>query len=822
MGDIPTASMFNVVPPPNRPKIKANPPSAKTIKTSGAIRVGQACDRCRAKKTKCDGKLPTCSSCAAVGFKCIVSDKLSRRAFPKGYTETLEERIRQLEAENKKLVGLIDLRDEQISMLNSELPEANVKQEEEKHDIETPQSTSATPSSTNPLVQGLASATASARVLASVEAGSSDLTSSNLSLLESRNNDTLHSHRHDHHDGVPCSCSDFPNMAIHEGPVSVSGSIFDENLHSKQSVSIPGSIILSDNEDNDSLLSFDDMDLCDDRYDHNNRKHRRHSHNNRGRNGTRDVSPAPGAFAAATAIAHMQKLRQHPVSVGITGSNNRGNEQQLLTQLVAISIPRLTEETLVIPTLLAKVCQVYGYSSKPAILTANAIASLKESATDTTKKNILEYYTSDSYKLLVSLIINRYDLVNKLPNTEASFFIHNLLNLPPSRIDLDHLITIYFQDWGNMLPILDKNVFLKDYIKFLEFLDTPISSNNDTSNASTSSSSSSYELIEKFGAILILILSLSILSTKSSLPANNKKYLSYLQNFDYLIREFVKPNCIITKTCSIQSLQILTLSLQYCLVTGDISTCYELRGRVITMGQQLRLHRCPAAVLGIGGGGSDNDVHLQNFRQGERRILFWCIYSLDVYSSLSLGVPRLLKDFEIECAIPFSGKDGDGGDDDTSTDNVNILVVNNTPLSIVGKVSKFCLSVMLYSKVLANILDSIFSRYESGDQSSKTLSRERMLDTWRRELPKDLKFEIDVNGLTLINNKDHTLSLLDGNIWKNYSNQQLTLIFLYYHAKILIYLPVISKHGNEHHNVGLSQKEQLFKPKGILVPMLYP
>jgi len=34
-----------------------------------------------------------------VGFECKTSDKLSRRAFPRGYTETLEQRVRSLEKE---------------------------------------------------------------------------------------------------------------------------------------------------------------------------------------------------------------------------------------------------------------------------------------------------------------------------------------------------------------------------------------------------------------------------------------------------------------------------------------------------------------------------------------------------------------------------------------------------------------------------------------------------------------------------------------------------------------------------------------------------
>ena len=117
---------------------------------------------------------------------------------------------------------------------------------------------------------------------------------------------------------------------------------------------------------------------------------------------------------------------------------------------------------------------------------------------------------------------------------------------------------------------------------------------------------------------------------------------------------------------------------------------------------------------------------------------------------------------------------------------------------------------MLYSKVLANILDSIYSRFDNTNIHKKALQRDRMLDCWRRELPPDLKFEIDINGLSL---KDSSNNFIEGNIWRNYNKQQLTLIFLYYHAKILIYLPILSRFGN-HHNVGLSQKEQLLKGEG--------
>ncbi|KAL8781980.1 MAG: hypothetical protein Q9213_005764 [Squamulea squamosa] len=92
----------------------------KVIKlgSSAQSRIAQACDRCRSKKIRCDGVTPCCTQCANVGFECRTSDKLSRRAFPRGYTESLEERVRSLEQEVRELKDLLDEKDEKIDILS--------------------------------------------------------------------------------------------------------------------------------------------------------------------------------------------------------------------------------------------------------------------------------------------------------------------------------------------------------------------------------------------------------------------------------------------------------------------------------------------------------------------------------------------------------------------------------------------------------------------------------------------------------------------------------------------------------------------------------
>jgi len=92
----------------------------KVIKvgTNAQSRIAQACDRCRSKKIRCDGIRPCCTQCANVGFECKTSDKLSRRAFPRGYTESLEERVRQLEARVRELEDDNELKDEKLDVIS--------------------------------------------------------------------------------------------------------------------------------------------------------------------------------------------------------------------------------------------------------------------------------------------------------------------------------------------------------------------------------------------------------------------------------------------------------------------------------------------------------------------------------------------------------------------------------------------------------------------------------------------------------------------------------------------------------------------------------
>ncbi|KAK4552529.1 hypothetical protein LTR86_010373 [Recurvomyces mirabilis] len=62
-------------------------------------RIARACDMCRKKKIKCDGKMPKCSHCENYKTECIFTQVEKKRAPPKGakYIEGLENRLGRME-----------------------------------------------------------------------------------------------------------------------------------------------------------------------------------------------------------------------------------------------------------------------------------------------------------------------------------------------------------------------------------------------------------------------------------------------------------------------------------------------------------------------------------------------------------------------------------------------------------------------------------------------------------------------------------------------------------------------------------------------------
>ncbi|KAJ2357243.1 hypothetical protein GGF43_001582 [Coemansia sp. RSA 2618] len=67
-------------------------------------RISRACDRCRRKKVKCDGRRPICTHCEAIDGSCTYLDATKKRGPPKGYIDAIENRLHAVEDLLKRLV----------------------------------------------------------------------------------------------------------------------------------------------------------------------------------------------------------------------------------------------------------------------------------------------------------------------------------------------------------------------------------------------------------------------------------------------------------------------------------------------------------------------------------------------------------------------------------------------------------------------------------------------------------------------------------------------------------------------------------------------
>ncbi|KAJ2161507.1 hypothetical protein GGF46_001446 [Coemansia sp. RSA 552] len=75
----------------------ASDDAASRSAASKRQRISRACDRCRRKKVKCDGRRPICTHCEAIGCSCTYLDATKKRGPPKGYIDAIEGRLHAVE-----------------------------------------------------------------------------------------------------------------------------------------------------------------------------------------------------------------------------------------------------------------------------------------------------------------------------------------------------------------------------------------------------------------------------------------------------------------------------------------------------------------------------------------------------------------------------------------------------------------------------------------------------------------------------------------------------------------------------------------------------
>jgi hypothetical protein len=93
-------------------KAKQQKHNGSSVSNTPRKRVSQACDRCRSRKDKCDGKKPVCSTCAALDQVCSYDPATKKRGLPEGYVRGLEKlwglAIREAEGVEDAILGILN------------------------------------------------------------------------------------------------------------------------------------------------------------------------------------------------------------------------------------------------------------------------------------------------------------------------------------------------------------------------------------------------------------------------------------------------------------------------------------------------------------------------------------------------------------------------------------------------------------------------------------------------------------------------------------------------------------------------------------------
>ena len=801
-------------------------------------RVAQACDRCRSKKIRCDGKRPTCSQCAAVGFECRITDKLIRRAFPRGYTESLEERVRELEAENRRLLALCDLKEQQINIV-----------------------TQYSRAGSNPTAEHPQTSTGY---------GSNDNTTSTTTKNNNNNNndydndgkngesrDSDHDHDHDR-DNDSNGSSHILNISQtnlillnqthrrrrhqHQqlrGPtVSQSGLNSPAASDYKQSeektmgytrnedIGVRNDLkdlvmdhscdrILCDHDEAESPMDTAAKNMDSSRLQYNGDANSptnkvnsgklhlkpvstRHTHNPESISFEQDE--APGLLAARA----LKSVKNHERS-------------SQLTVLVALSIPRSTFEILFVPQLLAKVRDLFGFTSKHCLYTVTLLSSLKykwpppnSNGRINKSQGVPPKRDKDTSSLLRDTNLWDIDDIQRFLKEVLRFNIFtegisiksdndNIDDSGNAKIkskgkdkhananananddlcltldEIDELVSLYFEHCSGLIPVLNKDEFDMFYNDFKQNLKQSAASNG-------TAFPSPFDRIVQFNCkffacLLVVICQMGILAKIKNERNTSEKLLRLCAYYHNLIPCISQNPYFTLSTTSIKSLQLFALIFFYYLNCGDIIQIYTLRGKVICMEQQLRLQRCPSAVLTVSGSS------VSSFEESNRRFLFWTIYYLDVFASLQLGIPRLIKDYEIECALPLAEK----GSNTTSNDN---QAASPNTVKLEGQVTHFSLALLRFSKILGSIMDRIFERNmaESATESM-ALIYENALDNWRSSLPSQYLFKLDVNG---------SIDLSEAAPKTTVEFEKMVLVFLYFLARCVIHLPIFATTALSH------------------------
>lgn len=99
-------------------------------------RIGQVCDRCRVKRVKCNGAIPSCAACTTAAVDCKISTTLRRKTKIRGFASSDDARlIASLRSENAELCEKLRAEQESTRALREELDRLSQQSQARPHKL---------------------------------------------------------------------------------------------------------------------------------------------------------------------------------------------------------------------------------------------------------------------------------------------------------------------------------------------------------------------------------------------------------------------------------------------------------------------------------------------------------------------------------------------------------------------------------------------------------------------------------------------------------------------------------------------------------------
>lgn len=269
-------------------------------------------------------------------------------------------------------------------------------------------------------------------------------------------------------------------------------------------------------------------------------------------------------------------------------------------------------------------------------------------------------------------------LVTKMPDQSS--------RIPP-RLFSDRCVNVFFQEWAPLFPVLHKPTFLRIYEEFV----------NDPERVKCN-----YKLAQ-----LYLVFSLAGLSSESP---DIQQIAACEYQWTRALESLMLEN-------TMNTLQCLVLALLYCTVRADYRRLQHYKCIAVGLSHRLGLHQ------------SQKRFSFGALTLETRKKVFWTLYALDTMTSAITGLPKLLKEEDVQAEYP------------SDTDDEYVTEKGFQP-TLPGEYTRISSALALFraTRILARVLDKNYPAAASYDLSLQQMGAfEAELDGWYDDLPAHLR-----------------------------------------------------------------------------------